>query len=300
MGPTASGKTRLAIELVQNFPCEIVSVDSAMVYRGMDIGTAKPTLQERIAAPHRLIDLCDPKDSYSAGRFCKDAAREIADIHAQNKIPLLTGGTMLYFHVLQHGIANLPEASPAIREEINERANKIGWNALYQELQKLDPESAARIKPSDAQRIQRALEIFYVTEQPLSALQKKMQKSDYTFFNIIMAPLDRHILHKRIIERFEIMLKQGFVEEVEQLFQRGDLHANLPSIRTVGYRQIWAYLQGECNFSEMKEKAIIATRQFAKRQFTWLRRWQDVSWLDSESKQLYKQVSTVIPSLEFF
>ena len=286
MGPTASGKSNLAVELVQRLPCEIISVDSAKVYRGMNIGTAKPSLEELKRAPHRLIDLCDPTQNYSAGQFYKDARREIKDIHQMGKMPLLVGGTMLYFWHLQKGIADLPQGNQTIRAEILNEANKLGWSTLHQKLKKIDSKSAERIHPNDAQRIQRALEIYRSTGQTLSDIQQQhnSQPPQYHVINVILAPEDRIQLHQRIAERFTKMLDKGFVDEVKQLRQRGDLHADLPSIRTVGYRQVWAYLEGKYDYSTMTERGIIATRQLAKRQFTWLRRWKnDAICLNSES-----------------
>ena len=292
MGPTASGKTKLAIELTQQIPCEIISVDSAMVYRTMDIGTSTPTQKELKQAPHRLIDIRDPAVPYSAGQFCEDVQREIKDIHRRNKIPLLVGGTMLYFHLLQQGVADLPEADKRIRDQISAQAHKLGWPALHQQLLVIDPTSAKKIHPNDAQRIQRALEIYRVTGQPLSKLQalQDSKTPPYRTINLIIAPQDRSILHKRIATRFQNMLAQGFIDEVRTLFQREDCHENLPSIRTVGYRQIWAYLKGEYDYDTMQEKAIIATRQFAKRQWTWLRRWKEASWFDTDNSQLLSQI----------
>lgn len=294
MGPTASGKTPLAIELVQQFPLEIVSVDSAMIYKGMDIGTAKPDAATLKIAPHHLIDILDPKEIYSAGQFREDALKLINDIHARNKIPLLVGGTMLYFRVLQSGLATLPQANPEIREQLLQRANQVGWEALHLELAKLDPIAATRIHPNDSQRIQRALEIFYVTGQPMSSLlTNHVDLSNYDIKYVALMPTDRARLHARIAERFEKMLAQGFVEEVQTLFKRGDLNLNLPAIRAVGYSQIWEHLSGNIAYADMCAQAIAATRQLAKRQITWLRSWPNVNYLESESKQLVKEFGEI-------
>lgn len=285
MGPTASGKTDLAVKLVQHLPCEIISVDSAMIYRGMDIGTAKPGTDILSIAPHRLLDICDPAESYSAGQFRLDALREINDIIQHKKIPLLVGGTMLYFHALQNGLAELPRANPEIRARINQDAQQFGWQALHERLQKIDPVSAERIHPNDPQRLQRALEIYEITGKSLTTLleEETKNKLPYKIINIALAPADRQLLHNRIAERFDKMLQQGFVTEVEKLFQRNDLHADLPSIRAVGYRQIWDYLAQNITYDEMRERAIIATRQLAKRQMTWLRSWENLHWFNNES-----------------
>ena len=286
VGPTGAGKTRLAIELTQHLPCDIISVDSGMIYRGMDIGTAKPTVEEQKIAPHRLIDICDPSETYSAGQFREDALQEIADILKHDRIPLLVGGTMLYFKVLQQGLAELPTADPEIRKEISVEAEQVGWKSLHKKLAEIDPQSAERINQNDSQRIQRALEVYAITGKSMSELFNKKNVAPYQFLNIAIAPSERSILHERIAKRFQQMLKKGFVEEVEQLFKRGDLHADLPAIRTVGYRQIWQYLAGELTKEEMPEKAIIATRQLAKRQLTWLRSWPDLQWFASEDDKL--------------
>lgn len=277
MGPTASGKTALAVELVQHLPCEIISVDSAMVYRGMDIGTAKPTADILAIAPHRLLDIRDPADSYSAGQFCADAKREIDAIFALKKIPLLVGGTMLYFHALQNGLATLPPADPAVRAKILQTAEIQGWTALHQQLQKIDPIAAQRIHPNDPQRLQRALEVHAITGKTLTELCSN--NADHLFgtniINIALLPDDRLQLQVQIAARFQTMLQQGLLDEVQALYQRGDLVADLPAIRAVGYRQVWDYLDGKLSYAEMQERAIIATRQLAKRQLTWLRNWEE-------------------------
>jgi tRNA dimethylallyltransferase len=273
LGPTASGKTTLAIELVQRLPAAIVSVDSALIYRGMNIGTAKPTPDILKRAPHRLIDIRDPVQSYSAGEFREDALSVIKDILAKEQLPLLIGGTMLYFHVLQHGIAALPKANPAIRQQLQHALEKQGLKKLYARLQSIDPISAQRIHPNDPQRLLRALEVVEITGKTLTELQRapSLAPPPYQFINVAIVPDDRSHHHKLIANRFQDMLKQGFVEEVENLFKRSELHAELPAIRTVGYRQIWNYLAKKLTYEEMQEHAIIATRQLAKRQMTWLR-----------------------------
>ncbi len=274
MGPTASGKTALSVQLAQTLNGEIISVDSALVYRGMDIGTAKPTLAERGGIPHHLIDMLDPSESYSTGQFRKQALALMADITQRGKIPILTGGTMLYFNALNSGLALLPEADPAIRAKLDQDLEQLGKAALHQRLAAVDPESAARIHPNDPQRVQRALEVYEISGKPLTSFFVAAQVQDipYRKIKLIIAPPDRAILHGIIARRFKLMLGQGFMDEVVGLYQRGDLTDKMPSIRAVGYREAWSYLQGGYDFQTMTEKAIIATRQLAKRQFTWLRR----------------------------
>ncbi len=273
MGPTASGKTDLAIHLVQEYPIDIISVDSSMVYKGLDIGTAKPSADELALAPHRLIDIRDPAQPYSAADFREDALREMAEISARGRIPLLVGGTMLYFKVLRDGLANLPEANEEIRADIMKQAQAEGWPAVHQKLAEVDPVTAARLKPTDSQRLQRALEVYYVTGQPLSALheQQEVQTLPYNVIEFALLPKERTILHERIERRFDLMLANGFIEEVRALKARDDLHLDLPAIRSVGYRQVWEYLDGLYDAEEMRFRAIVATRQLAKRQHTWLR-----------------------------
>lgn len=279
MGPTASGKTALAVKLIQHLPCEIISVDSAMVYRGLDIGTAKPDPALLQIAPHRLIDLLDPKDIYSAGQFRLDVMREIEDVHARGKIPLLVGGTMLYFRVLQQGLAPLPKADESMRATLKARASEEGWATLHEELMLIDPAAAKKIQPQDAQRIQRALEVYYLTGKTKTAWQAENTHplAGYQVHNVALMPSDRAALHAGIAERFAQMLKLGFVDEVKGLYERGDLSADLPAIRSVGYRQVWAYLSGLINDDEMQTQVLAATRQLAKRQMTWLRSWPGVS-----------------------
>jgi tRNA dimethylallyltransferase len=291
MGPTASGKTQLAIELVKHFPCEIISVDSAMVYRDMNIGTAKPDAETLKIAPHHLIDFRDPADAYSAAQFKTDALKEMEKIIAHKKIPLLVGGTMLYFRALQQGLSEMPSANTAIREELNKEGLESGWSALHARLQKIDPQAAARINQNDSQRIQRALEVYLLTGKSLTAWQNEtVVNENYHFINIAIAPLDRAILHERIAQRFSTMLAEGLVEEVKKLFARDDLTLNTPAIRSVGYRQVWEYLLGNITYEAMREKGIIATRQLAKRQLTWLRSWPGLHWFDSEAPDLMAQV----------
>ena len=293
MGPTASGKTQLAVKLVQQFPLEIISVDSAMVYRTMDIGTAKPDQATLRVAPHRLIDIRDPSDAYSAAQFRDDALQEIQKIFQQKKVPLLVGGTMLYFRVLQQGLSHLPSADAAVRKKMTEQATQSSWPAMHERLMKVDPLAAARIHPHDSQRIQRALEVYELTGKNLTAWQQASDLSlpNYSFYNLVVAPADRTILHARIAQRFKQMLSDGFVEEVKRVQARGDLTLEMPAIRSVGYRQVWEYLQGRYTYDEMQERGIIATRQLAKRQLTWLRSWPDVRWFDSETPDLYEQVA---------
>jgi len=273
MGPTASGKTAAALEIARHYPAEIISVDSALVYRDMNIGTAKPNAAELAAVPHHLIDIIDPAESYSVAQFRKDTQRLVTEIQARGKLPLLVGGTMMYFKALMDGLDDLPGADPAIRAELDAEAARIGVPGLHARLATLDPETAARLKPQDSQRIQRALEIIAISGQPMSALLAKQERAapPFNMHAISLEPSDRAVLHQRIALRFDIMLKQGFIDEVKALKQRPDLHANLPSIRCVGYRQAWDYLDGITNLEEMRELGIIATRQLAKRQLTWLR-----------------------------
>ena len=292
MGPTASGKTDLAIQLCQRLPVEVISVDSALIYKGMDIGTAKPSQEELALAPHRLIDILDPVESYSAMNFRDDALREMAEITAQGKIPLLVGGTMLYYKALIEGLSPLPSADENIRADIEQKAIQQGWAALHVELANIDPVSAARINPNDSQRINRALEVFYITGKSLTELtEEKGEALPYDVLQFAIAPQDRHILHERIEQRFHKMIELGFQAEVEKLYARGDLNINLPSIRCVGYRQMWEYLQGDYEHDEMIFRGICATRQLAKRQITWLRGWKTpVQWLDSLQPQQAKEL----------
>jgi tRNA dimethylallyltransferase len=282
MGPTASGKTGLAVELCQRFPLEIISVDSALVYRGMDIGTAKPDAETLRLAPHRLIDIRDPAEPYSAADFCVDALREMDAITAAGKVPLLVGGTMLYFRALEHGLSELPAADPQVREQLELEAARIGWSGMHERLRQKDPQAAERIHPNDPQRIQRALEVISVSGESMSELQGRTfgYTLGYRLNKIIISPEPRSVLHKRIEQRFDMMMEAGFLDEMQKLFSRSDLNANMPSMRAVGYRQAWEYLQGHCSLEQMREKAITATRQLAKRQLTWLRRESVSIWYD--------------------
>lgn len=283
MGPTASGKTALSIALRQQLPVELVSVDSALIYRGMDIGTAKPSAEELALAPHRLIDIRDPAESYSAADFRKDALKEMADITAAGRIPLLVGGTMLYFKALLDGLSPLPSADPQVRQRIEQQAAELGWEALHQQLAEIDPVAAARIHPNDPQRLSRALEVFFISGKTLTELTKISGETlPYRVHQFAIAPVSRELLHQRIELRFHQMLDAGFETEARALFDRGDLHTDMPAIRCVGYRQMWSYLSGEIDYDEMVYRGICATRQLAKRQMTWLRGWGSVQWLDSD------------------
>jgi tRNA dimethylallyltransferase len=282
LGPTASGKTAVAMHLAERFPVEIVSVDSAQVYRGMDVGTAKPTPEMRASVPHHLIDVIDPDASYSAGRFREDALRLAGEIHSRDRVPLFAGGTMLYFRALTLGLADLPRADAKLRAGIEAEAAREGWPALHAELATVDPAAAARIEPTDAQRIQRALEVHRLTGRPLSELQSKRASASLPFeaLQLALEPSDRSVLHERIRVRFEAMLAQGLVEEVEALRERFRLDANLPSMRAVGYRQAWETLEGTKPAATLADRGAAATRQLAKRQLTWLRAMPQVERFD--------------------
>ena len=288
MGPTATGKTDLAIALAEELPMDIISVDSAMVYRGMDIGSAKPDTNTLARAPHRLIDICDPADAYSAGRFRNDAMAEMGQISVAGRVPLLVGGTMLYYRALQQGIADLPVADEAVRQELEHEARRKGWEYMHRRLRKIDPEAAERIHPNDPQRIQRALEVYQVTGKTLTAFWREHggDELQYRRAKIALMPRDRGNLRKIIEQRFDAMLAAGLVEEVEQLYRRGDLNTETPAIRAVGYRQIWAMLSGKYGFETMREKAIIATAQLAKRQMTWLRKERECNFFEPDSVKL--------------
>ena len=291
MGPTASGKTALAMALHENLPCDIVSVDSALVYRGMDIGTAKPTTSELADYPHRLIDIRDPLESYSAADFCQDALAEIAKIRANNRIPLLVGGTMMYFKSLIEGISPLPKADAEVRQQIEHEAQQHGWQYMHEQLAKVDAVSAQRIHQNDPQRLTRALEVYRLTGKNLTELTAiKGARLEGNVLQFAIAPEQRATLHDRIALRFNQMIEQGFEEEVKALLKRGDLHEDLPSIRCVGYRQMWQYLHGECSHDEMVFRGICATRQLAKRQLTWLRSWPELTWLNMEDDTNLAQV----------
>ncbi|WP_165312436.1 tRNA (adenosine(37)-N6)-dimethylallyltransferase MiaA [Vibrio ziniensis] len=296
MGPTASGKTELAIRLRQKYPIEIISVDSALIYKGMDIGTAKPDAREQQLAPHRLIDILDPSESYSAADFRRDALKEMNDIVAEGKIPLLVGGTMLYYKALLEGLSPLPAADPDIRQQIEKESIELGWDALHDQLKVIDPVSAERIHPNDPQRLSRALEVYRISGKTLTELTKtKGEPLPFRVKQFAIAPKDRAELHRRIELRFEKMVENGFEDEMKALYARKDLHPDLPSIRCVGYRQMWDYLDGNCTLDEAIFRGVCATRQLAKRQITWLRSWDDLTWLDSENiDQAFETVSNAI------
>jgi len=296
LGPTASGKTALAVELVRRLPCEIINVDSAQIYRGMNIGTGKPDAATLALAPHRLLDFLDPAQAYSASRFRSDALREMADIAARGKTALLVGGTMLYFKALRDGLAAMPGADPAVRQKIMMTAQLHGWAHVHAQLQAADPESAARIHPNDPQRLQRALEIFLFSGKSMTQWHAEGKAEStasalpFKLHFVSIQPRERSVLHERIARRFRKMLEDGLVSEVAALRARGDLDITMPSIRAVGYRQVWQYIAGELSFDAMVEHGIIATRQLAKRQTTWLRSWEDLHDFDSENPETLEQV----------
>jgi tRNA dimethylallyltransferase len=292
MGPTASGKTALAVSLVERFPLEIISVDSALVYHGMDIGTAKPDAATLARAPHHLLDIRDPTDAYSAAAFCDDARRLMAAIVARGRVPLLVGGTMLYFRALLRGLDDLPRADPALRQARERAAAARGWPALHAELAKVDPVTAARLAPNDSQRIGRALEIFQLSGTPMSALLDRVQSElPYRVLQLALIPSDRAVLHQRIAARFDAMLAEGLLDEVETLRRTFALSPDLPAMRAVGYRQAWAYLEGEIDLKALREQGIAATRQLAKRQLTWLRSWPDAVVLDCLAEDMEAQAT---------
>jgi tRNA dimethylallyltransferase len=295
MGPTASGKSALAAALGRQFPVEIVSVDSAQVYRGLDIGTAKPTAAERAAIPHHLIDLLDPTEAYSAARFRADALAAVREIAARGNVPLLVGGTMLYFKALREGLSDLPAADPRLRAAIEAEARERGWPALHTELARVDPETAARLQPADAQRIQRALEIWRATGKPMSRLLGERDGAPpLRAVSIALVPGDRAALHRRIAARFEKMLADGLVEELVVLRKRYALHAGLPSMRCVGYRQAWAHLKGEYDRATLRDRGVFATRQLAKRQLTWLRSTPEAIALDCLAPDLAERAAGIV------
>ena len=296
MGPTASGKTAVSLGLTLRLPLEIVSVDSAQVFRDMDIGTAKPDRATLAQFPHRLIDLISPEESYSAARFRADALRVMAEITARGKIPLLAGGTMLYFKALRDGLSDLPQADADLRRAIDAEAQLRGWGALHAELAALDPAAAARLKPTDAQRIQRALEVVRLTGAPLaeSLARKSEPAAPYRLIQLALLPSDRAVLHERIARRFDAMLDAGLIDEAMALRKKYRLHAGLPSMRCVGYRQVWEYLEGGGDRAALREKGIAATRQLAKRQLTWLRSWPEVTAFDCLAEDLIAQVATAV------
>lgn len=294
MGPTAAGKTAIACDLVQSYPLEIISVDSAMVYRGMDIGTAKPSPEELRQAPHHLIDIIEPTKSFSAADFCQEAYKLCDAIFERKKIPLLVGGTMMYFHAFQQGLSVLPSADEALRYQMHTEAMQLGWPAMHQRLQAIDPISAAKIHPHDAQRIQRALEVFVLTQTPLSQLNKKEKNNRLQFVNIALQPEDRSLLHTRIQHRWDAILEQGFLQEVSNLLEQHCLLPHSPAMRCVGYRQAVAYLQKEYSYPVFCEKALAATRQLAKRQLTWLRHWPESHVVACDSLESTSTVKAII------
>ncbi|HBA00602.1 MAG TPA: tRNA (adenosine(37)-N6)-dimethylallyltransferase MiaA [Halomonas sp.] len=284
MGPTAAGKTDAAIALHERLGHELISVDSAMVYQGMDVGSAKPSAAELARAPHRLIDIRDPADPYSAADFREDALREMRQISAAGQVPLLVGGTMLYYKRLVEGVANLPAADAAIREHLENQRQQEGLIGLHRTLAEVDPPSAARIHPNDPQRLMRALEVFYASGRPMSELwaEQRPETFPWRVLSVALAPQDRKVLHQRIALRFESMLAEGLIDEVAALKKRDDLHIDLPSMKSVGYRQVWEYLNGAYDRDELVSRGVIATRQLAKRQLTWLRSWPSLTWIDSQ------------------
>jgi len=284
LGPTASGKSALAMELAAEIPLEIVSVDSAQVYRGMDIGTAKPSAADRAAVPHHLIDIRDPAEPYSAADFVRDATVAIREIRKRGKLPLLVGGTMLYAKALREGLSELPSADPEVRARIEGEARELGWPALHARLAQVDPAAAARLKPNDSQRIQRALEVYETAGSPMSELVRTDTAPTLKLSTVALLPADRTLLRDRIAQRFDAMLDAGLLEEVRTLHARGDLHPNLPSMRSVGYRQAWRFVEDQCTFNEFREDGITATRQLAKRQMTWLRSMPNVTVIEPTSK----------------
>jgi len=292
MGPTAAGKTDLVLRLFEHLPCELISVDSALVYRGMDIGTAKPSPDLLARVPHRLIDILDPAQPYSAASFCEDALAAMVEITAAGRIPLLVGGTMLYYRALEHGLSELPAANEAVRTRLDAEIADMGLEAAHRRLAEIDPVAAARIHPNDTQRIQRALEVYELTGMSMTALcaESQRQRLPYSVVKIVISPTDRAVLHRRIELRFRAMLEQGFIDEVRCLRQRGDLNLSMPSMRAVGYRQVWEYLDGNYSCDEMIHKGIVATRQFAKRQLTWLRSDKGGVWFNGESEILFDEV----------
>ena len=299
MGPTASGKTDLAVELTRHFPCSIISVDSAMIYRGMDIGTAKPGPEILRVAPHRLIDILDPTQAYSAAQFCADATREMREIMTAGRIPLLVGGTMLYFRALQRGLSDLPSADAAVRARLDQLGRERGWTYLHQRLCAVDPVAGARIHPNDPQRIQRALEVYELSGVPMSDFLARRTAAPWQgpIIKIVVAPGDRTELRQRIISRFHAMLEQGLIAEVQALRKRGDLDRDRPAMRSVGYRQVWDYLSAELDYEEMISKAVIATGQLAKRQMTWLRKETEAQWFDALEQKLFSKAITYIKSV---
>ena len=302
MGPTASGKTGLATDLVQRFPFEIISVDSALIYRGMDLGTAKPDADSLRVAPHRLIDILDPSESYSAARFRDDCLHEMEQIRRGGGLPLLVGGTMLYFRALQWGLAPMPAADPEVRRRLEAELQDRGGEALHARLARVDPQAARRIHPNDPQRVQRALEVYELSGRPLSAhfSEQNAKPAQVPLLKLALLPRDRTELYARIERRFDAMLEAGLVVEVERLFLRDDLHARLPAMRAVGYRQVWHYLSGDYDYAEMRRRAVAATRQYAKRQLTWLRSEPGLIRLDADAPRLSDDVCQLLREHEVF
>lgn len=301
MGPTACGKTELAVNLAQTEKFEIISVDSAMIYRGMDIGTAKPESKVLLQAPHHLIDIRNPDESYSVAEFCNDANHLIDRIHARNKIPLLVGGTIMYFNALQHGLSELPAADPEVRAHIDEQAQRYGWQHMHENLHVIDPQAAAKIHPNDAQRIQRALEVYELTQRPLSSFHEsaKSLRTDLEIINFGLMPQDRTLLHERIAQRFASMLTSGVLEELSNLRRKWTLSLDMPSMRCIGYRQMWNYLENKVSYADMQNQAVAATRQLAKRQLTWLRHYPETILIDPYTNgitALLAQINSEIPS----
>ena len=298
-GPTASGKSAVARAIAQTWPCEIINVDSATIYRGMDIGTAKPSREERSTISHHLLDILDPLEAYSAAAFRRDALELVTQIRARGRLPVLVGGTMLYFKALRDGLNDLPTADPLIRQELEARAASIGWPAMHAELQAVDPLTAARLSPNDSQRIQRALEIWLISGNPMSTLLNATEQTDRPLATVTLSlePGERSALHHRIALRFDQMLEEGLVDEVEKLYLRGDLHPDLPSIRCVGYRQIWSMLSGAVTRQQAREQAIAATRQLAKRQLTWLRGLPERVTIDAYASNAVSQTLGIVGTL---
>ncbi len=297
-GPTASGKTTLAVELAKAIDAEIISVDSALVYREMNIGTAKPDAAEQQSIPHHLIDICDPSDAYSVARFCQDACSAIDEINQRGKRAVLAGGTMMYFHALEHGLAELPDANESIRQQLEQEAERNGWQLLHDRLASVDPESAARIHPNDPQRLQRALEVYMLSGTPLSVLQKQTRSPlAIAPVKYALVPEDRAWLHSRIARRLDIMFDDGFVDEVQRLRKLSGIHADLPSMRSVGYRQVWQMLDDVYNIDECKNKALAATRQLAKRQLTWIRSAKHYTTITVDKLDLQRQLQCILSSL---
>ena len=296
MGPTASGKTDLAIKLAQQCHCEIISVDSALIYKGMDIGTAKPSAQEQALAPHWLVDIIDPKESYSAGNFRDDALRLMHEIVARGNTPLLVGGTMLYYKSLVEGLSPLPSADVKVRAAIEQQVKDTSWQALHDELRDIDPVSAQRIHVNDPQRLARAIEVYRISGKSMTELTEiKSEPIPFDIQQFAIAPAEKSVLHGRIEQRFDLMLAAGFEQEVKSLFDRGDLHLDLPSMRCVGYRQMWEYIEGKLDYDEMRFRGVVATRQLAKRQMTWLRGWkQNIIWLESADANNFDKIKSTL------